>query len=178
MIYYFTPYSLEKNIGKSYNNYCNLVPNDSDWICLVDADVMFLTHNFGHQLNDIIEKYPNVGLFTCYTNRIGNSLQLYNNEFSKNPNILYHREIAKKLQKENYFKLKPLHQFISGHLMMFKKQTWLDVNKFDEEGMLTIDNKFSYRVKKNGKQIMLMEGVYVFHYYRMEEGKKYKEHLK
>ena len=37
MIYYTVPYDSNKNIGEYYNNFVDIVPNDNDYICFIDA---------------------------------------------------------------------------------------------------------------------------------------------
>lgn len=179
MIHEFIPFDQDLNIGRAYNYYCSLVPNDDDWILFRDADTQFLTSDYGKQLQDIVDRYPNTGLFTCLTNRVGNLHQVYGGKLSDDPNILNHKKIATRLQKDNYFDFIPYNKIISGHFMMFKKSTW-NVCKFREEDgkMLGIDNNFSYKVLKNGMDIKILQGVYLFHYYRLAEGRLYKSHLK
>lgn len=179
MIYYFSPYSLDKNLGKAYNDYCELVPNDDDYVCFTDADTMFLTPDYGTQIQRIVEKYQDqkVGIFTCYSNRVGNLEQCYNNNMSEDPNIINHRKIALELQSAYSDRVTPLSNIISGQLMLFQKKVWREC-RFDEEGILAIDNKFSHRVMRNGYQIFRMDGVYIFHYYRLMEGRLSRQHLK
>lgn len=179
MIYYFSPYSLEGNLGKAYNDYMQLLPNDDDWACITDGDVMFLTSNYGKQLQDIVNVYKdhNVGLFTCLTNRVGNLEQCYNGYINDDGEIRNHRKIAIQLQKEKYFEVSQIHKIISGHLMLIQKRVWNEI-KFKEEGILSVDNNFSFKLLKNNYMIYLMQGVYVMHYYRMIEGRPYKDHLK
>jgi len=178
MIYFFTPYSFEKRLGRAYNDYIQLVPNDDDWICLVDADVMFLTPDFGHQLQEIINLYPDTGLFTCYTNRVGTLEQCWTNQISENSDIKYHKMLATQLQRERRLLVKPLKKIISGHLMLFKKSTWKHIGGFRTVGILAVDNYFSKAVLNLNMPILLMEGVYVLHYYRLLEGRVFRNHLK
>jgi hypothetical protein len=177
MIYYFSPYSIEKNIGKSYNEYCRLVPNETHWICLIDADTMFLTYNYGHQIQELIDKYPDAGLFTCLTNRVNNLEQCYNHVISEETNILEHKKIAEFQQQNYYLSVKQLTRVISGHFMLFQKKTWLEAGGFCEQGMLRVDNKFSKQIMRVQKKILLAEGIYVLHYYRLLEGRKFIKHL-
>lgn len=179
MIYFFSPYSQEKQLGKAYNDCMSLLPSDNDYACFTDLDVMFLTPNIGHQLQDIVTKYEthNVGLFTCLTNRVGNLQQCYLNQISQDPNISNHRHIALKLQSENYDQVEELTNIISGHFMLVKKSVW-NACKFKEEGILAVDNNFSRKVLTKGFKIYLLKGVYVFHYYRLNEGRQNKQHLK
>lgn len=178
-IYYGSPYSLEKSIGKAYNDYMKMLPDDTDWMCFVDGDVMFLTRDYGHQLQAYIYKYPNTGMFTCYTNRVGNMRQCYKGEFSENPDILHHTKIAMHLQENHRMDVKPMRKVISGHLMMIQKKVWKRIPFVDNGKILAVDNNISRRLLQAKYKILLMQGVYVFHYYRMlEGGRKYKAHLK
>lgn len=176
MIYFFTPYSWEKNIGQAYNQYIRLVPNDDDYICLMDGDIMFLTADFGDHLQNIVNKYPEASLFTCLTNRVGNRGQCYRGDMSENFDVKFHEAIAKDLQARNYFLVSPVNRVISGHLLLFKKKVWREVGGFFEKGILKVDNDFSRKVLLKRGIIYLMEGVYVFHKYRTN-GKNNKNHL-
>ena len=178
MIYYFTPYSLEKNIGKAYNQYMSLLPNDEDYGVLMDGDIMFLTFDWGHQIAEVIKKHPDAGIITCQTNRIAkNKVQLYSED---SPDVLVHRLIAKDLDNKFRGQTRQIRQSISGFLMIIQKKTWEEVGKFPEipNKILDIDTRFSRMILNAKKTIYLMRGMYVFHYYRLAEGRKYKDHLR
>lgn len=178
MIWYFTPYSIQKDFGKAYNEYANLVTNPEDWICFVDGDSQFLTSNFGHQIEEYVSVYPDTGIFTCYTNRVGNLEQCYNNRINEDSNILNHKRIALQLQKEKRLHVKELTKPISGMLMVIRKSVWDKINGSPEEkGILGIDNHISQRVLNEGLKIRLMEAVYLFHFYRLDTGVHNKGHL-
>ena len=177
-IFYFVHYSLEKNIGKAYNQYMSLLPKDDDWGILMDGDTMFLTFDWGHAINEVIKKLPDAGIITCYTNRIAkNKVQLYGND---SHDIILHRAIAKKLDKDFRGGYRKINQMISGFFMAIKKKTWIEVGKFPEipNKILDIDGLFSNKILKAKKSIYLMRGMYKLHYYRMAEGAKYKDHLR
>jgi GT2 family glycosyltransferase len=179
MIHYLTPYSLEKDLGKAYNQAASLITNQEDWLCLLDADTAFLSPDFGHQIQEIISLNPDVGLLTCVTNRIGNLDQAYNGIISEETDILKHRQIALDLAKSKRHRVKKIPNPISGHLMLLKKATWDIIGGAPEgRGILSIDNTISNRVVRNGFDILLMEGVYLFHFYRLDTGRHNKSHLK
>lgn len=183
MIYFFSPYGLDGNLGKAYNDYCKLVPKNS-WICLVDGDTMFINRSWGLHLQEIILKYPETGIFTCLVNRVAELSQCYNHELSEETDIKYHRQLALKLQEEHRLEVEQLKHPISGHLMMFRKTTWEKVGGFMEEALpqykrniLGVDNDFSQKVLDKGFDIKLCKGFYVLHYYRLVRGRDSKEHL-
>lgn len=176
MIYYFTPYSLEKNLAKVYNHYCQLV-NDDDWICLLDGDICFLIDDWGHYIQEVINVNPQIDLFTCFTNRIGNKQQRIP-AVETICDMVHHIQIAKALRENHGTNVRELYKVISGHFMLFKKSTWQEVGGFNEERkILTVDNNFSHRVLKHGKKIGIIKGLYVFHKYRMGKDIKDTSHL-
>jgi len=177
-IFYFVPYSLEKNIGKAYNQYMSLLPNDNDWGVLMDGDTMFLTFDWGHAISEVINKLPDAGIITCYTNRLAkNKVQRYGEDST---DIILHRAIAKKLDKKFRGSYRKINQRVSGFFMAIKKKTWREVGKFPEmpNRILDIDGLFSNKILQAGKYIYIMRGMYKLHYYRMAEGPKYKDHLR
>lgn len=178
MIYYSSPYSIGKDLGKAYNEEMNRTPDPESWVCFTDGDCQFLTSDYGHQLQEIINKHPDTGMFTCYTNRVGNLQQCYNGIINQDPNILNHKRIALQLQKEKRTEVKEINNIISGMLMLIKKSTWDLIHGAPEElGLLSIDNHISQRVLNAGMKIRLMEGVYIFHFYRLDTGVENKSHL-
>ena len=174
-IYYFTPYSLDKNLGEAYNRYMELLPSDDDWACFLDGDTMFLTPDWGHLIQSAIEKNPGAGMFTCYTNRVNNKEQLYRGYFNTSRDVVAHRNIAKVCHETGRNRVKPLTRPLSGMMMIIQKKTWREFPFSD--GLLGVDNDISRRLLKAGRSILLMESIYLLHYYRLAEGRTYKEHL-
>jgi len=177
MIYYFKPFDLDKKLGRAYNEYMRMLPSDEDWGCLLDGDTMFLTEDYGKQIQEIVMMYPNTGLFTCLTNRVGRRQQCYKGVMSENWDIKHHYQIAQEVQKFARHNVSEIHTIISGHLLLVKKKTWREVGGFVEEGILKVDNKFSWGILQARKKILIMNGVYIFHRYRIN-GIKFREHLK
>ena len=90
-IFYCTPFSQEKNLGKVYNEYVrNLTSHPDDFIFFIDGDCMFLTPDWGSHIQDLVNKYPNTGIFSAITNRSGCLQQCYQGKRSDDLNILNH----------------------------------------------------------------------------------------
>lgn len=175
-VYYFTPFAADKNLGAAYNHYMKLLPNDDDWACFLDGDVMFLTPDWGLLVERAIGLHPDCGMFTCYTNRVNNKEQLYRGYFSNGRDMVAHRNIARVCHETGKRRHRKLTRMISGMMMVIQKRTWYDFPFSD--GLLGVDNDISKRLLKAGRDIRLIESLYLLHYYRLAEGRTYKKHLK
>jgi len=180
MIYNCIPYSLEKNLGKEYNRYMSLLPSDDDFACFIDHDAMFTCVDWYNQLNEIVQQHPNCGCFTGMTNRIGCKWQRAPGVDQENHDMIYHRKIGQERQRkyrtsvfDASFK-EPLRE-LSGVVILLRKSTWKSINGFKEDAILGIDTDLHRRLVANDEQILLMKGVYLYHWYRGD--KKGKRHL-
>lgn len=174
MIHIITPYSLDKKLGVAYNEAMRLIP-DGDSACLMDYDTQFLTPDFGHILSEYSSLHQN-SVLTCYTNRIHPlSPQLLNGSINDDSDIRNHINMAEK-QKEKLYQVKQI-DIMSGFLMVVPKLIWNKV-KFNEElNLLGVDSDYRQKLNAEGVPILLMEGLYIFHTYRIMNGIKDKSHL-
>lgn len=170
-VHFISPYAADKNIGKAYNEACELIP-DGDWICITDQDSFFLLPDSKRQVIEIAQT-TQYELLGCMTNRLNPQIcanQLHNGEISNETDILSHYDIAKGLQGLYSNKTKPTISPIAGMLMLFEKQTWKS-KKFSENSIY-FDQEFSHGLSKG-----IMQGVYVFHFYRLNKDYLNHEHL-
>lgn len=171
----FTPYSTDKDLGREYNRVMQLIP-EGEHACLMDIDAMFLTPQQPGIIMQYIEKYPDAVL-TCYTNRISPlSKQLLHGRVNDNSDIRVHTTTAVKMQLEP-MKVKVIGNMISGFLMVIPKKVWQQINFLEGVGCLGVDTWFSRECHKKRIPILLMETIYVWHTYRIENGIYDKKHL-
>jgi len=178
MIHFFTPYRIDKDLGKCYNDAMKMLPNDNDWACFTDGDAMFTTPFFGSQLEKIIKANPEAKLFASMTNRIGTAYQCVHNMWYEN-DISVHFKKGMELAETKETDCTDITDGapISGVLIMIQKSEWKRVGGFAELGQaLGVDNSIHYAVRDNGGKVFLMQGVYMLHYYR-NGNKADKSHL-
>lgn len=175
-ISYIQPYATDLNIGRAYNEEVARIPDDH-YVVILDQDVMFLHPKTKAQIQAIVNKNTDYALFGCRLSRIGSGRQCPGGQSSDDPNIMNHYEIAKDLHEREYGQVSHYHYPIAGAFMCFPKATWNRV-KFQEKN-IAFDTQFSRDVMRFGK-IGMMEGVYLFHLYRLwaENPKAYKDHLR
>lgn len=186
MILDIIPYSTEKNLGKAYNEAMALV-GDNDHVCFRDGDTCWLTPDYGVHLAEYVRLYPNA-ILTCWTNRInekaeqqfkGNEIMAGDREGS---DIKYHISVANVI-KVDLYKATPIHGFVSGFCMVVPKSVWNN-HKFAEKqvyedrgpnNLLGVDNDFTNRVRAAGVPVLRMNGIYLWHTYRLLDNSK--QHL-
>lgn len=175
MITITIPYSLEKNLGKEYNRIMTQIP-ENEWACMMDYDAQLLTPDAGAILHKYAELNPDC-LLTCLTNRIHTlSPQLLDGVISENADIRHHVQIAEE-RKTFLYKTIPIKTTMSGFLMLFPRSLW-EKHKFNEDGKcLGVDSEWTDRLIKAGEKILLCQGLYVFHQYRIMTHIKDKSHL-
>lgn len=177
-IYYSIPFSVEKNIGKAYNSFMELIPNDDDYACFVDGDTIFTTYNYGNIINNTILRYPDIGAFTCLTNRVKCDWQIAHGIDVTNNDIEYHREYGKKLYQifNTYCEDVTDNTLFSGFFILLKKSVWKKINGFVENGMLGVDNYLHKKIQENNEKLYIMRGLYLYHWYRNNNSNE-KSHL-
>ena len=162
----YAPEGYNQDLGRAYNDI--MEKTDAEYVAFLDHDAMFTTKDWYHQICEIIDENPEAGLFTAKTNRIWAHPQRH--EVVKDHDILKHRAEGLKVQskfrtKVSDFPLRPDGSgYISGVLMVVKKEAWKRV-KF-KGGFLGVDNRFHKDVLEAGYKALLMDGVYLYHFYR------------
>jgi len=198
MIYTFIAYAPKehnRDIAWICNHYMALLPNDDDWACFIDHDAVFTTKTWYHQLNGIIEKNPEFSCFTGMTNKVYASWQIPPGVDENNHDIVYHREIGARLEAENYGQvldvtdcseslLLPEPQApprenapLSDVVLLYKKSAWKEIPfrrfyKEDDRMMYGVDNMLHLDLKKKGRKVGLMTGIYLYHWHGHRDEKK------
>lgn len=178
MIHTYVPYAPEDrkgDLGWTYNNFMNYL-NDDDWACFLDHDACFLTKDWYPRLNKIIELNPTVGLFYPFTNRIAQPLQIPKNINVNSHDIKYHRQIADKIAAKGGYTVQIVpgdtnRYLLSGVVMLISKSVWKKVGGF-KSGFYGVDNNIHIACNSNNIPVGLMNGIYVYHWYR-GDGYKY-----
>lgn len=182
MIYFSTPYAFDKRLFNAYDSEFQRLPNSDDWLVLMDGDIAFLRADFGHHIQEYINKFPGTGLFTCYASRSHYKYIVPMDGNDRSPDIIFHKKIADAHARDLHLAVKPLEKNISGQLMAIRKDTWLSVRddiaaRTKNETIEAIDTAIGKVMHEHNLPVLLMRGIYVLHYCRMLEGYKHRAHL-
>jgi len=180
MIYDIIPYSTGKNLGKAYNDAISCLPDDCH-VCIRDGDTCWLTPDYGVHLAKYIELHP-TAVLTCLTNRINERAEQQHIIDRDNCKMDFHIRISESMKSQLYTTT-ALHGFVSGFCLVFPKSLWQQ-HKFAEKqvyedrgphNLLGVDNDWTNRVRAAGIPILRMDGIYIWHTYRLLTNSK--EHL-
>ena len=166
-VFYFVPWSSDKNIGVSYNECAILCPDDA-YICFMDADTIPCIPNYGKLIEDVIERYPDVDAFTCSTNRVARMWQIAKGVDWQNDDMRYHRKIGEIRYNKFGSTCRDVtdYQYFSGLFLVIKKSAWDKIGGAADHGMLGVDNDIHRKLQENGMKLYQMLGLYLYHWYR------------
>ena len=177
MIHFPTPFALDKNLGRAYNNeFKHVAPGD--YVCLRDYDTLFLLPDTIPHLYGYVAKYPEIDIFTCYANRnhISLSNQLLYSKVENNADIHYHIEVAQ-TQTKYLYNVTEIKGNIAGFFMLISKRLWTSVKFPETMKCFGVDFAYSALLRQKRIKIFRMDGVYIWHTYRLQHGVDNKKHL-
>ena len=172
-VHIMTPYSIERNLGKAYNECMAMIP-DGDSACFIDGDCMFCTSDFG----TVLHEYANENkwaVLTCRINRI--------HELAKWQHYPGFDDVKDCINEANRIKVTrtapAIIGSVSGTLLVIPKWIW-EQHKFTETNayrpgepnLLGVDNEFTNKVRAAGIPVLRMDGVLIYHQYRLLNGTK------
>lgn len=174
-IRFIQPFSQSKNIGAEYNKCISELPDDC-YICLRDQDTLPLRSDWGNQIYQVIQSNAYFDIIGCMTNRLRAPYQLAAGQFSNDPDISNHIQIANELWNQHNTLVTDV-PGVAGMCMIFRKSVWEKI-RF-EENSIFFDKQFCENAQKLGMHIGVARGVYMFHLYRFgqKDPFNYKKHL-
>jgi GT2 family glycosyltransferase len=178
------PYEPARRIGTAYNKECAAL-DAGDWIIFIDFDVMIMNPYWPEICNDAIEKHGHlVGLFTCFTNRIGCRLQVappvagftpqngnWDHKLTNTYDIMWHFKYSKDLYDRNRGRVVDMTKAkgrFSGFFLVTSKKVWEKVGGFKTDSFFHVDVDYYDKVKKAGYHTALIADLYCFHMYQRE----------
>jgi len=165
------PYELGERLGHAYNVAAGRA---EDWFLFLDHDLCLVNPWWYEICVRTIEQYGDkAGLISCYTNRIGNRLQIAPGVDTKSEDLAYHRAFARSLYNRNRGKVldhTAEKMRYSGFFILSRHPVWRAVGGFKEDtgGLFHIDVDYCSRVRAAGFRVLLMADLYVFHGYWRE----------
>lgn len=161
----YAPAKHGKDLGYAYNESMERL-RDSDWACFIDHDALWTTPKWYRQLETIVAGLTQPALLTAVTNRVGckwqrAGVEIHNHDYN------YHRKIGADRYARFGTQLRDVtdESLLSGVVMLFPKSLWRAWGGCPS-GFLGVDNELHKRTRKAGHRVYLMEGVYVYHWYR------------
>jgi len=162
----YCPTAHGMDLGYAYNQLMDRL-SDDDWACFIDHDACFTTRDWYAQLERIVAAHPEPCVLTCRTNRVGSAWQRVAEVDPDNHLMQYHRDVGRQLADRYGDRLADAtaDSLMSGVVILLSKRTWQLLGGFSS-GFLGVDNRLHAKARECGAPVYLMEGVYVYHWYR------------
>jgi hypothetical protein len=165
-VFYVTPWKTG-DIGGGINESLALLPSDA-WVCVRDGDTMFLSADWGAQVEQIIARNGvRFDVIGAMTNRLRSRYQLHDGAISEVGDIGYHREIARQRWRDYGASVGEVPGPLAGMCLIFHRSVWERVPF--EPYTIWFDKRFSSRVRELGGRLGVAHGLYLFHLYRWGE---------
>ena len=183
VIHTFVAYALDWNYGRACNEMISALPEDA-WACFLDHDAMFTTPIWYRQLCEAIAREPD-GTFVARTNRAGKPLvgiadskvrwQIPIGTDMENHDMRYHRALGAKLAKDSALRdVTDTLSFMCGVMFLISKATWRLIGGF-REAWGGMDWALHSDLKRAGRRLFCLQGVYVYHWKRADGSRDYIE---
>lgn len=176
-VYHGTPWRTG-DIGGGINAFVETLPADA-WVCIRDGDTLFLTPDWGAQIERVIEQHgARYAVIGAMTNRLRSPYQLHGGVISQDPDISHHREIALTRRDEFGASVREVPGPVAGMCLIFNRRTW-ERTPFEPRSIY-FDKQFSNAVREAGGRLGVAQGLYLFHLYRWgcEDPANHTEHLR
>ncbi len=177
MVYYSTPYK-DGDIGGGINDFVALLP-PAAWVCVRDADTLFLTSTQQLLIQRIAKAEPEFDVIGAMTNRIRAPYQLHCGEISEETRIDHHIAIARRRECLYGVQIQSCPWPVAGFFMLFRKSTWEAVGGFKTRTAY-FDKEFTKDVIRTGGSLGVAPGLYLWHTYRLgsEDPVNHVDHLR
>ena len=181
-IYYFTPQGSE-SWGESMNRHCAIVPNDEDWICMVEADCMMFPAKWAEEVEWAVASHPEVDVFTAYATRTKRKSEaMYDAERMGERDLVRLYDTAMECWDKNRGRIRIRQQSPAGFFYVFRKKLWMEVpfasRGGDGQMNLHMDILWGKALRSAGKTIANIEALCCVHFYRLNDPDMSDEHLR
>lgn len=156
-----TPFALDRNLGRAYNEAMALIP-DGDGCIFIDHDAMATTREWYPQLVEAYDFLPDAGALVAVTNRIDAVWQRAQEADRENHDIGYHTRIGlDRLARRTLLDITDTKGF-GGVMFAVSKAAWRDAGGFSD-GLLCVDHSLHFGLQRAGRRVYLLESLYVYH---------------
>jgi hypothetical protein len=146
------------HIGREYDR---LIAAGGEWTTLIDHDVLLVNPHWAHILARVAHAYPQAGIITCWTNRIGKTEQR-DKDAPQCDDITQHREHARRVWHRYGYHATDIDK-ASGMLMHVRRQAWADAGGCSQTGLFRVDWQLSRDIAARGWRILRADGLYCYH---------------
>lgn len=160
------PFEPGGRLGEDYNRV--MEETKHDWVLFLDHDVFLCNPHWYHLCQFSIQSQPKAGMFSCWTNNLGDTPQRHP-DAPVTHCLIEHKKFARVIWDQYQYSLTGIGK-CSGMLMLISKKAWGAVGCFPAQGLFKEDWTFTKRLVKGGFQVFRIDGLYVYHMRDRDDG--------
>lgn len=156
-------------VGGAFNKMINEY-STGDYIIRLDSDTVAMQKDFDEQLISILDKYKDIGLVSCKTNRTAQPTQIFTIpdyfKDDKDMALNYFTDTLNKLTLEfDTFNIED-NEHLAGYCFVFRRLDWIRKGwKFNDKLLCYgEDNIFCLDVNKSGLKTAIANKIFIWHY--------------
>ena len=156
-------------MGADYNRI--MEESKQEWVLFLDHDVLIIHPCWYQVCQAAIRKYPSTGIFTCWSNNIGNKKQKSRGAPSSRHSLSTHKSHGRNVWLMHGYDCSPIDpHLIGGFFLMTSRTAWTKAGKFRGTGLLGEDNEYHRRMMAAGLKSYRINGLYAVHLRERSEG--------
>jgi len=153
------PFRPGGQLGLEYNHIMS--ETNCGWVLFLDHDVFLCNPHWYLLCTKAIEQDSEAGLFTCWTNNIGNTMQK-DVTAPTSADISDHTIHARSIFDKYQYSITRIDK-ASGMFLLINKDKWRKVGGFPGNGIFQEDWKFTKLMNKKGIPLYRIDGLYIYH---------------
>ena len=156
-------------LGEDYNRI--MEESSQEWVLFLDHDVLIIHPCWYSVCQHAIKQKPEAGIFTIWSNNIGNKRQKYPGAPNSRHPIHAHKNLARRIWMKYQYNLSVIDpHLIGGFFLLTSKTAWNKAGKFRGTGLLGEDNEYHRRMMACKLKAYRIDGLYALHLRERHEG--------
>ncbi len=156
------PFEPDGKLGMDYNRI--MEESAQEWVLFLDHDVLIINPCWYQVCQEAIRKHPDAGIFTCWSNNIGNKKQKSPGAPSSRHSLSLHKNHGRRVWLMYRYACSNIDpHLIGGFFLLTSKTAWQKAGRFRGTGLLGEDNEYHRRIMAAGYKAYRINGIYTVH---------------
>ena len=156
------PFEPNGRLGEDYNRI--MEESAHEWVLFLDHDVLIIHPCWYQVCQAAILNHPDAGIFTAWSNNIGNKKQQSPGAPTLRHSVILHKNHGHRVWQMHKYACSNIDpHLIGGFFILTSRTAWIKAGKFRGTGLLGEDNEYHRRMMACGLKTYRINGIYALH---------------